>query len=855
MKRTLLVFCLSCLFIIPGFLSAQAENETGLTKMGLSADVLDGSVRDKGGESTLQEISDGSGYDFVATDWFGAEDAGAVAITGDIDDPPQLTCPDDDSVHAGNIFTSTDFSVTDPDGNTAVVSFLDISPSATNDAAVIENHVEWVTTCGEHGDYTIRLVATDPSGLEDTCEFTVNVYNQAPQLTCPDDDSVHASYTLVSTDFSVADLDGDSVTVTFLDINPAAMVSPTIVDTHVEWRTFLAEDGDYVIRLVATDSCGLEDTCGFTVTVYNRLPELTCPNDDSVHAGETFVSSDFFAFDPDGDFISVGLLDINPAPTDYPSIVGSHVVWVTTCDEEGDYVIRLVVSEVCIPADTCEFTVTVYNQPPDLTCPDDDSVNAGDLFVSTDYFVSDPDDSSLVTVEIDSIFPTPTNPPTLVDNHVEWLTTCDDLVNGPVFTITLVATDPCGAEDTCDFTVTVYKLPPQITCPDDDSVHAGDYFTSTDFSVSDPKAEPVTVALCGVDPAPVNQPIKVGTHVEWQTECADAGNVFTICLEATDSCGAKDTCYFQVTVYNQPPQLTCPDDDSVHAGDTFTSTDFSVTDPDGDTALVTFLDITPPATNNPTIVGNHVEWVTTSAEDGDYVIRLVATDSCGAEDTCEFNVCSQPPPDFTILAAPDTQYVTPGQSVGYRVKLTSLFGYDETCTLFVSGLPSPPDSGVFDQPTLIPTDSTTLNVYATTDTDTGWYTLTISAQGPSTKLGVLLHSTQVMLYVEKATDVGDWTDNPNSPKSFALLQNQPNPFNPETQIGYYLPRACQVKLNIYNVLGQKIRTLFDGHQGIGMQTLLWDGRDEVGVELSSGIYFYRLQADDFHQTKKMTLVK
>ncbi|KPK74729.1 MAG: hypothetical protein AMJ89_05540, partial [candidate division Zixibacteria bacterium SM23_73] len=78
MKRMLLVFCLSCLLVIPGFLSAQTENETGLIKMGLSADVLDGLVRDKGGEPRLQEISDGSGYDFVATDWFGAEDAGAV---------------------------------------------------------------------------------------------------------------------------------------------------------------------------------------------------------------------------------------------------------------------------------------------------------------------------------------------------------------------------------------------------------------------------------------------------------------------------------------------------------------------------------------------------------------------------------------------------------------------------------------------------------------------------------------------------------------------------------------------------------------------------------------------------------
>jgi len=212
--------------------------------------------------------------------------------------------------------------------------------------------------------------------------------------------------------------------------------------------------------------------------------------------------------------------------------------------------------------------------------------------------------------------------------------------------------------------------------------------------------------------------------------------------------------------------------------------------------------------------------------------------------------------DFTISATPDTAYVIRGQSVGYWVRLNSLFGYDDPCTLIVSGLPDPPDSGVFDQVTLIPTDSTTLTVYTSTETDTIWHTLTLTAQRmPGAKPDGLERSIQVMLKVNEPSDAGDWADNPNAPKSFALFQNQPNPFNPETKISYYLPRACQLRLTIYNVLGQRVRTLFDGHQDAGIQTLLWDGRNDDGVQLSSGIYFYRLQADDFHQTKKMTLVK
>jgi hypothetical protein len=211
--------------------------------------------------------------------------------------------------------------------------------------------------------------------------------------------------------------------------------------------------------------------------------------------------------------------------------------------------------------------------------------------------------------------------------------------------------------------------------------------------------------------------------------------------------------------------------------------------------------------------------------------------------------------DFDISAKPDTVYVTQGQPAGYMVKLTSLFGFDDPCTLTVSGLPDPPNSGVFDQNKLTPTDSTSLTISTTAETDTGWYTLTITGQRMLAKFNGLVHSIQVKLKVNEASDVGEWADNPNAPKSFALFQNQPNPFNPETKISYYLPRACQAKLTIYNVLGQRVKTLFDGHQEAGMQNLTWNGRDDDGNQLSSGIYFYRLQADDFIQTRKMSLVK
>jgi len=89
-----------------------------------------------------------------------------------------------------------------------------------------------------------------------------------------------------------------------------------------------------------------------------------------------------------------------------------------------------------------------------------------------------------------------------------------------------------------------------------------------------------------------------------------------------------------------------------------------------------------------------------------------------------------------------------------------------------------------------------------------------------------------------------------APKQFALEQNYPNPFNPSTTIRYQLPVASEVKLEVYDVLGKKIATLVNERQSAGSYQVVWNASG-----LSSGTYFYRLQAGTFVETKKMILVK
>jgi hypothetical protein len=95
------------------------------------------------------------------------------------------------------------------------------------------------------------------------------------------------------------------------------------------------------------------------------------------------------------------------------------------------------------------------------------------------------------------------------------------------------------------------------------------------------------------------------------------------------------------------------------------------------------------------------------------------------------------------------------------------------------------------------------------------------------------------------------------PKVFTLGQNTPNPFNPSTSISYQVPQGRHVKvlLEVYNIRGMKVCALIDAVREPGEYTLFWDGRDEAGRKVASGVYFYRLRAGDFTQTRKMVILK
>ena len=134
--------------------------------------------------------------------------------------------------------------------------------------------------------------------------------------------------------------------------------------------------------------------------------------------------------------------------------------------------------------------------------------------------------------------------------------------------------------------------------------------------------------------------------------------------------------------------------------------------------------------------------------------------------------------------------------------------------------------------------------------DIGQYTgqLNISSNDPDEPTVVVPCTLNVgPVGVEESSD--------NLPTSFSLMQNYPNPFNPSTQISFALPRQSEVNLAVYDLLGRQVKILASGRMNAGVHTVVWDGTDQTGKTVTSGVYFYSIKAGDNTEIRRMVLMK
>ncbi len=121
--------------------------------------------------------------------------------------------------------------------------------------------------------------------------------------------------------------------------------------------------------------------------------------------------------------------------------------------------------------------------------------------------------------------------------------------------------------------------------------------------------------------------------------------------------------------------------------------------------------------------------------------------------------------------------------------------------------------------------------------------------------GLLTNANNAKNMYNFATDIDDNLTDNNLPESFYLMQNYPNPFNPTTNIAFNLEMASDVRLEVFNVLGQAVKTLHSGQLSPGVHNFEWDATNDNYDQVSSGVYFYKLSTEFNSQTKKMLLLR
>ncbi|MFZ5517633.1 MAG: Ig-like domain-containing protein, partial [Candidatus Zhuqueibacterota bacterium] len=511
-------------------------------------------------------------------------------------------------------------------------------------------------------------------------------------------------------------------------------------------------------------------------------------------------------------------------------------------------------------SESAAFTVTAVNDAPVVTQIPNQTVNQGSPFspISLNDYVSDVDNSDAeitwshnatqLTVQINGS----TKVATVTVPSAQW--------SGSE-TITFTARDPLGAtaQSAATFTVGDFDEPPVVIQINDQTINENGTFSAIylDYHVTDPdnNDSQITWSWRGNSSLLLTNNQHILTVAVPDSEWAGTEVVTFI---AADPIGKKDSCttIFKVIPINDAPLLKTvsnfyfAEDDTLRIRRSELLALVSDIDSPSDGLMFLFANnlkthYYTEALTKDLMVYADANWF------GSENVLFQAIDDKGGVDFQSVTIVVQSAPDspnpFSLLSPIGQQFnasvdsikftwrkskdTDPGESIVYQWSLSQdvLFGH------------------VMDQFNNL-TDS--VFVFRPTTLANGTFYWRVIAYDPTGRfrqcnnLGVFSVSSSSVAQPDGAT-----------PIEYALLPNYPNPFNPETRISFTIPKSCHVTLTIYNSLGQLIYTLFDGELSSGSYTKIWNALDQQGKQVTSGVYMYKLETEEFSQVRKMLYVR
>jgi hypothetical protein len=718
---------------------------------------------------------------------------------------------------------------------------------AVGDEVHATGYVEWDVTDHCTASGTVTLIVTDAAANKDTCEFTITGMNTPPTVTCPGNATF--AYCDGFTGTAVGDDDDeDDFEYSIAGVNGIGIDT----DGGITWDPGCEDvGGPYTITVTVEDECGATGECTFQLTVTNAAPTITCPaSGDVVVAGKTFVSQDFVADDDCGAVVTVASID--PAATNMPDVVDNHVEWETSAefDEAGTYEICLLITDECGLTDDCCFTVDLLKSPMVNIGPDPadpvDCAEPGELYMLPITIVSPfPMDLGGFELHIDFDYTSMT--------FVE--ARRGELIDGSLiqteeggyfeeFTYRLL---PCPLCACCKYKILLfgmYDLPNGVD--EGVAVPTGmsgelvklffvinsnenlrgycipvcwqwqvcDYEYMIDPECSENTFSDVTGntlftswLLCQFDPLCCDDP---GADIE-QTV------MFQVDADGATDC---DQICFCIPVCEDPGGVECKRGDinlnyvTYEVADAVLFASYFV---EGTSVFVYDVDAQ--------ICGTDVnaDGRTLTLSDLVYLIRVILHD------------------------AVEIPKLAPSSEIASMIVTDGVVTAE--CASPIGALLFEFDGAV--NPTLL---ANNMEMMANDGKVLVW-----SRNGQTIQNAEVLSFAGAELVSIEAVDSDSRTLETvitarMTPTAFALHAAYPNPFNPYVNLSFSLPEAATYSLRIYNVAGQLVRS-YEGMGSQGFNSITWDGRDNSGSEVSSGVYFYKLTAAGNSATEKMVMMK
>ncbi|MBI1936504.1 MAG: T9SS type A sorting domain-containing protein [Ignavibacteriales bacterium] len=495
-------------------------------------------------------------------------------------------------------------------------------------------------------------------------------------------------------------------------------------------------------------------------------------------------------------------------------------------------------AEGAISTQGARFTYSQLNKAPVLTTPADVAVNENDA-VTVDWDVTDPDIGQTPTFV--GVTWTPSTPAgAAFSTTTGTLTWTPTYTQAGTYTATVTATDgTLTTTDAVTIVVTDVNRAPSFTGTGTStvatgSVKSGETFSFT-YAATDADGDAIAYSVA-VTPSPSGTysiSATLGTFT-FSPVFADAGNTYTFTVTATDVNTATATTTTAINV-NYPVNLG-----DVDASGSVTSADASLI-LQYVVGLVTFdaQELWAANVNGDSQVGAlDAAWVLFYAVEGTWPTSKIAA----AAGTMEMGKAYAG--DAGVIYLPVSLKNTSG-ALSLYTELT----IDENAAEVVSVKKATPD-GWF-----------VAHNYSNSTLKIAMAGLNSLVDNDVVVIGLKLKDKESSLNITGNAQLNDeltfglLAKVREIPSEFALSQNYPNPFNPTTTMKYALAQDASVTVTVYNMLGQKVKTLVDLQQEAGYYTINWDGTNEFGGRVASGIYIYRLTAGKFTSTLKMNLLK